>query len=190
MRALVLIPLVALLAATSAPAVELHAGDILVAQSSFLGTTPPSPSLILVDPLSGNQTVISGCVDPDCSTVVGTGPLWPTLTFVVNLAIEPSGQFVLVQTLFGIHRVDAATGDRTLVSGSSSSCDGIPGPGPDELFIGLAVVPILPPGSRHGWLERVRADRGDVGAAHLSHDPLQNRAVHDDFTGHRLLRHQ
>ncbi len=51
---------------------------------------PPSgterPTIWLVDPVSGDRIIVSGCADPSCSSTVGSGTLF---TFFRGLALEP-----------------------------------------------------------------------------------------------------
>ena len=73
-------------------------------------------AMVRVEPLTGNHTIVSGCVDSDCTNRMGQGQL---LFFPVGVAIEPDGNWVVALDTFGLRavvRVDAVTGDRSIVS--------------------------------------------------------------------------
>ena len=79
-----LVVLVLLLPATS-PATELSPGDLVV------GSLGSEPSYVRIDPVSGDRSVISGCIDPTvspCPGVIGTGlnPAFFEAGIVMDLA--------------------------------------------------------------------------------------------------------
>ena len=63
----VAVALAAMLFSSTGRAVDLDPGDILVGNASYQG-------VVHIDPTTGDRTVISGCVDQSCSSVVGNGP--------------------------------------------------------------------------------------------------------------------
>lgn len=70
-------------------------------------------NVLRVDPVTGDRTLLSGCLDLDCTSVVGTGP---ELVYPTGIAHELGGSF-LVARLSGygpLIRVDGVTGDRTI----------------------------------------------------------------------------
>jgi MYXO-CTERM domain-containing protein len=95
-----------------------------------------------IDPANGDRSVLSGCADAACSTLVGGGPGFGE---PVDLLAEPDGRLLVSYRIEGsafgaILRVDPATGDRTLVSGCEDpGCTSSRGSGPAfvDLF-GLA----------------------------------------------------
>lgn len=67
--------------------VTLQPGDIVVTSIHASGS---SPTLLRVDPITGDREVISGCPDVPCNTVIGTGP-GPTEGFIFqSVALVPS----------------------------------------------------------------------------------------------------
>jgi hypothetical protein len=108
--ATICIALIAVIPSTTM-AVTLNAGDIVVAT----GIGPASAKdhgLVLVDPATGNRTIIS-----DNST--GTGPTFNTTE---GVAIEPDGDLLVTDLTAGglgsrVIRVNPTTGDRTVISG-------------------------------------------------------------------------
>jgi len=109
----------------------LGAGGAAAQQAPYVvdGT---SDALIRVDPATGDRTVVSGCADATCTTLVGTGA---ALAFPRAIFFESSTQVLVgngdlddlnnIQTLF---RVDIATGDRTVVSSSLAGSEVGTGP--------------------------------------------------------------
>ena len=73
-------------------------------------------TVMRLDPLSGDRTIVSGCVDPavfPCSTTRGLGP--PFLD-AEAIAVEGDGQLVIVdRALQAVVRVDPISGNRTIV---------------------------------------------------------------------------
>jgi hypothetical protein len=95
-------------------------------------------SVLEIDTASGDRSVVSGCVDLTCSGTVGSGPdlLGPRF-----LAFEDDGDVILTDRegpgVNAVVRIDPATGNRTTVSGcTSSACTTVIGAGPamDALF--------------------------------------------------------
>ena len=103
-------------------------------------------AVVRVDPVTGDRTVVSGCIiipdgpcvdspPPSPANLVGSGPEF------VNpqaIAIEASGQWLVVDnSLDAVVRVDPATGDRTVVSGCiiipDGPCVDSPPPSPANL---------------------------------------------------------
>ena len=105
---------------------------------------------------TGNSTFLSGCP----GTVSGTTPTstrkcltapfvgeGPAFGSIVDIAVVDDGFLVADSELYGVLKVDLATGDRTIVSGcreraSRITCADTVGNGPELLFpTGLAVEP-------------------------------------------------
>ncbi len=90
-------------------------------------SSPPVSALLRVDPASGDRTLLSGCADPSCGSIVGAGPAFDR---VLGTAVEPGGS-ILVADRFAVLRVDPDTGDRSVLSGcSDASCTSQVGSGP------------------------------------------------------------
>ena len=95
-----------------------------------------------IDLATGNRAILSGCADPSCTSVVGSGPPFGE---PVDVVVEADGGLLVSYrregAAFGaIRRVDPATGARTLVSGCEDlACTAQRGAGPGfvDLF-GLA----------------------------------------------------
>ena len=126
----------------SGPALDLAEDVMFDTDESILVTNVLIPSLLRVDPATGNRSVISGCANEDCTSQIGTGPdfFGPRL-----IARENDGQLVLSDrfgvTVSAVVRVDPQTGDRTLISGcTDTGCSSQLGTGPvmDRVF-GIAV---------------------------------------------------
>src|SRR5262249_47272520 len=111
-------------------------GNVVVANSR---------ALLRIDPQTGNRTVLSGCPDASCATAVGSGPNFGRPEEIER---DGLGHFLVVDgdrdapQFRAIFRVDATTGDRTIVSGcADAACSSTVGTGP--LFsgglIGLAL---------------------------------------------------
>jgi hypothetical protein len=99
-------------------------------------------ALLRVDPVSGNRTVVSGCLDDLCSTTVGTGS---SLGFPQALAVEAQGTLVVADagvaethfTTRALLRVEPRSGNRTVLSGCNNmTCSALVGTGPafSQLF--------------------------------------------------------
>jgi hypothetical protein len=90
-----------------------------------------------VDPATGDRTIVSGCTDVGCGSVVGSGPSFGE---PVDLLVEPAGTLLVSYRIenvpFGaIRRVDPVSGARTLVSGcQNEACTSQRGTGP--VFVG------------------------------------------------------
>jgi hypothetical protein len=84
-------------------------------------------AVVQVDPATGNRSIVSGCENPACSSVRGTGPALDT---AFGIAVEPSGN-VIVAVSYGLLRIDPVTGNRTAASGcTNASCTSEVGTGP------------------------------------------------------------
>jgi hypothetical protein len=90
-------------------------------------SVPGVYALVIVDPVTGNRGVLSGCVDAACTAVIGGGP---PIGRLFGLAVEPGGT-VAVADGQAVVRVNLATGDRAIVSGcTDAACSGVIGDGP------------------------------------------------------------
>jgi sugar lactone lactonase YvrE len=104
------------LALPQALAVE-ASGTLVVAEAG-----DETRALLRVDPMSGNRTVMSGCANAACSTLVGTGPAFSRL-FPDAIAITADGAFVVFDAALGgvgfggaVLRVDPVSGARRILS--------------------------------------------------------------------------
>jgi hypothetical protein len=82
------------------------------------GATLIPPTLLRVDPRSGDRTLVSGCIDSDCTAIVGSGP---PLLVPGGIAVETNGSLVVAnskaaQARGNILRVQPSSGDRLVVS--------------------------------------------------------------------------
>jgi len=93
-------------------------GDILVTASA---DASDFSAIFRVDSASGARSVLSGCADPTCSSSVGAGPAFGK---VFGIALEANGDLLVTdRSLDAVFHVDAATGDRNVVSGcADTSC--------------------------------------------------------------------
>lgn len=119
-------------------AIGLSAAGTAMAQESPCVVDADSDALIRVDPTTGDRTVISGCADASCTTLVGTGP---SFAFARGIFFEPDGQILIsdgdlddLNNLKTLFRVDPSTGDRTVVSSSLEGSERGTGPAIDTLF--------------------------------------------------------
>lgn len=96
-------------------------------------------ALITVDPTTGDRTVISGCADVACTTIIGTGT---NFVFPRGIFFEPDGQILVVDgartnedpvNLKTVFRVDHL-GNRWIVSSSDPGNEVGTGPAFDTLF--------------------------------------------------------
>ncbi|MBW2722952.1 MAG: hypothetical protein JRE71_01080 [Deltaproteobacteria bacterium] len=96
-------------------------------------------ALITVDPTTGDRTVISGCVDVACTSIIGTGT---NFVFPRGIYFEPDGQILVVDgartnedpvNLKTIFRVDHV-GNRAVVSSSDLGNEVGTGPAFNTLF--------------------------------------------------------
>ena len=78
-------------------------------------------SIFRVDPVTGDRTVISGCVDELCSSPVGSGVAFES---ILGIALEADGSILVAEAnanlgseFRAVFRVDPITGDRTIASG-------------------------------------------------------------------------
>jgi len=92
--------------------------DVVVENDQFLLVVDEALDAVLrVDVITGARVLISGCAqapDPCPVPLVGAGPGFED---PVGIAIGPDGTIVVDETLASLVRVDAVTGDRTIVSG-------------------------------------------------------------------------
>jgi hypothetical protein len=94
-----------------------------------------------IDPVTGERTLVSGCIDLACSSVRGTGP---SFSNPFGIARDRDGTLLVADgVLEAILRVDPVTGERTLVSGcTDASCSSARGSGGEfGQATDLAVVP-------------------------------------------------
>lgn len=110
----------------------------VMAQNSPYVVDSNSDALIRVDPATGDRTVISGCADATCTTLVGTGT---GFSFPRGIVFEADGQILVcdgdltdLTNLKTIFRIDPSTGDRTVVSSSLTGSERGTGPAFDTLF--------------------------------------------------------
>lgn len=127
-------------------------GAWLVADRAEVGVW----ALVLVDPATGDRSVLSGCADPQCSTQIGAGP---AIGRLFGLAIEATGMVVVADGL-AVYRIDPASGDRALLSGCSDpGCVAAVGSGP---AFGEPVDLVVEPGGT--LLAGYRIEGGAFGA--------------------------
>jgi DNA-binding beta-propeller fold protein YncE len=100
-------------------------GEILVADRS----NPGLYAIVRVDPASGDRTTVSGCTDPACNTVRGSGPAIGRL-FGIALAPTPGGRIFVTDGL-AVYAIEPRTGDRVRLSGCADPACTVPiGAGP------------------------------------------------------------
>jgi hypothetical protein len=114
--------------------IGIASGQILVVDRgipTFPGASTLPAAVMAIDSTTGNRAVISGCVDTDCVSTLGSGP---PLTFPNPGAIASDGTLLVMELdLNAVLRVDPITGNRSVVSGCTDaiSCGGPPvGSGP------------------------------------------------------------
>jgi len=97
-----------------------NSGDALV--------TATQRSIFRVELASGDRTILSGCSDIECSSVIGGGPEFISPR---GIAVESSGDILVNdRALRSVLRVDPTSGDRTVVSGCiDESCSSTVGSG-------------------------------------------------------------
>jgi streptogramin lyase len=104
-------------AAVAAPveAVTLVSGDVLV-------TDLVRRALFRIDPLTGDRTVVSGCADSSCSSVVGSGDNFFSPSGVAFDDSAGGSGFVYVTDTISdtLYRIDPSTGARSVVSSSTT----------------------------------------------------------------------
>ena len=89
------------------------AGFLVVTVQNNTGTVS---AVVRINPVSGDRTVLSGCIDNACSGIVGD-PNDPLLINPRGIASE-AGTFIVADAgLDAVVRIDPATGKRTIVSG-------------------------------------------------------------------------
>jgi hypothetical protein len=110
----------------------------LEAAGQLLMTDNRNRALVRVDPHTGNRLIFSGCTTLDCSTPIGLGPDFSELAL---LAMENSGDALVTAVRGSVFRVEAASGDRTILSGcSDTACTSMIGQGPEFIYpLGIAV---------------------------------------------------
>jgi hypothetical protein len=137
-------------------------GSLLVADRS----APGLYAIVRVDLSTGDRMVLSGCANSACTQVVGSGP---AITRLFGIALEPSGQILVVDGQ-ALYRVDSATGERTLLSGCvDAGCTSVVGSGPasgqpSRLILGAGgdlYVTYRVDGSSFGAIRRVDPSTGD-----------------------------
>jgi hypothetical protein len=106
------------------------AGQIFVVDRG----SPESPlpaAVVSIDPITGDRTVVSGCIDALCTASAGSGPL---LVVPNPGAVAADGHLLVVDVSLGaVLRIDRVTGNRSVVSGCNNAvaCGGAPvGSGP------------------------------------------------------------
>lgn len=113
--------------------VAFEASDIVITDRG----APGIAAVVRIDSASGNRSVVSGCNNPSCSSVTGTGPAFNT---PFGIAFEASDN-LMVADAFALLEVDPANGNRTVISGCTDvSCTATVGSGeafrrPAELAI-------------------------------------------------------
>jgi hypothetical protein len=130
-------------------AVELAPGDLLSAVA--LNQSAAHITILRVDPVTGDRTVISGPINSGGGTVVGEGPAI-TRNSGRDVGLTYADGAIWVSTSAGgkYFHVDPASGDRTIISGCPSNgsfpCrDSLIGNGPDvNQTWALTVVPSDP----------------------------------------------
>ena len=101
-------------------------------------------AVLLVETGTGNRTVISGCVNSNCTQLVGTGP---AIDFVTGVEIAmPADETIVVTDFQRVIRIDPQTGDRTVVTGClDDTCAEPVGNGP--VFVNPQAIAAEPDGS-------------------------------------------
>jgi DNA-binding beta-propeller fold protein YncE len=103
------------------------AADHLVVAESGAGLQ----AVVRVEPSTGNRTVVSGCVDTDCTAIRGSGPSFANPN---GIAVAADGYLVVdggsTASNPVVARVDPTTGNRTIVSGIDPATGEIIGSGP------------------------------------------------------------
>ncbi len=101
--------------------------------------------VIRVDEITGDRTVITGCVDAGCTDVVGNGPVFE---HPQAIATDVDGAFIVIYdrpAIQSVVRVDPETGNRTVISGClDATCSTRIGEGPP--FAGRRSIAIGPSG--------------------------------------------
>jgi streptogramin lyase len=125
--------------------VEIEAGGDILVTDSAEGSA--FRAIFRVDPSTGARTIVSGCANPTCSSVIGAGPNFDK---VWGIAFEDDGDLLVTDRgLDAVFHVDPTTGDRTVVSGCiDATCASVAGSG--TLLsepLGIAVLP-----EPSGWL--------------------------------------
>ena len=102
--------------ASAAHAVDLIAGDLIVAGPNPAGGLTATP-LLHINTATGDRTVVSGCVDVEpCTVIRGGGPVWE-YPGIGQVGISSGGQILVLSTqgntspLTRVFSVDPETGD-------------------------------------------------------------------------------
>jgi streptogramin lyase len=120
-------------------ALETDGSILVVAKNSI--QWPTFRAIFRVDPITGNRTIVSGCVQFECTSWVGAGAMFEV---PIDIALDENGDILL--TDWGLHsvfRVNPVSGDRVLLSGcADAACSSVLGGGPWFASPnGIAVVP-------------------------------------------------
>jgi len=114
----------------SGPALGIPAALAREASGTLLVADRKERAILRVDPVTGDRAIVSGCTDVRnevCEgSVVGGGP---EVTFPEGIAVESAGT-ILVAQRGQLLRVDAVSGDRTIVASATTGSGpalGIPG---------------------------------------------------------------
>jgi hypothetical protein len=124
----------------SGPPLDLPDGLIRRSDGSLVVCDDAAASVFVVDPVTGNRTVLSGCADEPCSSVVGTGIQLIDPTD----AVEAGSSLLVADFRAGtgngaLLSVNPTTGNRTTLSGcADDACSSIVGSGRN--FQGAASV--------------------------------------------------
>jgi hypothetical protein len=88
-------------------------GTLIVAEAGV-----ETMALLRIDPVSGDRTVVSGCANAACSTMVGTGPAFSPI-FPDAMAITADGAFVVFDAALvggAVLQVDPVSGTRRILA--------------------------------------------------------------------------
>lgn len=87
-------------------------GDIVVVDRLGPGTA----AVVRVDPGNGARSIVSGCLDPGCTSQMGTGPAFDE---PFGIVVDALGDLIVADS-FGLLSVDPVDGTRTLLSGGGT----------------------------------------------------------------------
>jgi hypothetical protein len=126
------------------PAITRIFGIAAEPDGQILAADGDGRALYRIDPATGNRTLVSGCTDAGCTSLVGTGPSGGQ---PARILLDASGDVYVAYRVDGsfygaIREVDPATGDRKQISGcEDDACTSVQGTGPgflDPLGLGFA----------------------------------------------------